>query len=278
MMTGTPEKLKFKKLKARLKLSFWEAVGLLESLWLITYANAPCGDIGRLTDEEIAVALEWEGEPQKLIEALVDSHWLDRYPCACHRLIVHDWHEHCSNSHKGNFAKYRKRFAMQSPCDALRSVLGASLESNQTKPNPTNQPTNEDACGGLVGWLEPWKEVADRLTQMKAARWRDAIDKLHEQGCDPTHALAVIDYGVRNKYGIGAIISRLKFARPTLAISANWPKGTTPEVAAACQADSQRKLQDEAAAFEIIRAGRKAGKSDEQIHTDLAAKNLRWPE
>lgn len=289
VITGTPEKLKFKKLKARLGLPFWQTVGLLESLWLITYANAPDGDIGRLSNEEIAVALEWNSDPQVLIDALVDTRWLESHPCVCHRLLVHAWPEHCSNSHKGNYAKYGKKFAINRPCDALRTVLGGSQDapSNPTNPNqtqPTNQPTGS-AAGGVDGRVDGdflmngWKEVADNLTRLGAARWKQGIAILRDHGCDATHALALIRYAEKQGYGAPAIIHRFKIAHPTLAIESSWPpKKESKALLLEVKERAAQEAREAADAAQIIRAGRKAKLDDKAITAQLSAAGLEWPQ
>ncbi len=78
MKTGTESKLKFKKLQRRLKLPLWQAVGLLETLWRVTERNAPAGDIGRLSNEDIAAAIEWDGDADELVATLVATGWLIR--------------------------------------------------------------------------------------------------------------------------------------------------------------------------------------------------------
>lgn len=100
MKAGTTESMKFMVLKSRLRLPKYAIVGLLESLWNLTARSAVRGDIGRFSDIEIAAWLEWDGDASQLIDALVESRFLDRDKT--HRLIVHDWHEHASTYIKGN--------------------------------------------------------------------------------------------------------------------------------------------------------------------------------
>lgn len=109
MKMTAPQSLKFSKLKRRLALPHWQAVGLLESIWLFTQVNAPAGDIGRHTDEDIAAGIEWHGDPTQLIDALIDCGWLDR--SEAHRVIVHDWQDHVPKYLKGAMAKNGKPFA-----------------------------------------------------------------------------------------------------------------------------------------------------------------------
>lgn len=109
MKAGTESKLKFMGLKRQLRLPFWQVVGILEAIWHTTLRNAPDGDIGKLSNEDIAAAIEWDGDADELIAALVKSRWLDTDPAF--RLIVHDWSEHCPNYLKGGYQKGHKKFA-----------------------------------------------------------------------------------------------------------------------------------------------------------------------
>ena len=89
MKANTPELMKFKKLQRKLGESRRGTIGLLEGLWIETARNSPAGDVGRFTNEEIAIMVDWDGDPDLLVDALVECRWLDR--CSEHRLVVHDW-------------------------------------------------------------------------------------------------------------------------------------------------------------------------------------------
>ncbi len=109
MKSAALESVKFKKLKRRLNLPHWQAVGLLEALWQFTCANAPQGDIGRHSNEDICASLEWAGDADELIGTLTSCGWLDAHEK--HRLTVHDWHDHAPTYIKGNLARSQKEFA-----------------------------------------------------------------------------------------------------------------------------------------------------------------------
>lgn len=111
MKSGTESKTKFRNLKRRLRLKYWEVVGVLETLWRVTQNDAPAGDIGKLENDDIAAALEWEGDPDELIDALIETRWVDRDDEF--RLIIHDWSEHAPNHLVGAFKKHEKLFADQ---------------------------------------------------------------------------------------------------------------------------------------------------------------------
>lgn len=83
--------VKLMRLKRSLGLTQYQAVGLLECLWHFTAQNTPDGGIGRYTDDDIAAVLEWEGTATELIEALIQSGWLDRHDDGS--LWINDWIE-----------------------------------------------------------------------------------------------------------------------------------------------------------------------------------------
>ncbi len=87
---------KLKRLKKRLGLRMWGARGICESLWHVTAREAPQGDIGKLTNDEIADAIDWAESADVLVKALIESELLDECRTV-HRLLVHDWAEHADN-------------------------------------------------------------------------------------------------------------------------------------------------------------------------------------
>lgn len=109
MKAGTDRKAKFRQLQRDLKLPRYAAVGLLQSIWDFAAVNTPAGDLGRFSDEDIALDIEYEGSPDELIEALVNRRWLDR--CDDHRLVIHDWPDHCEDGIHLRLAREGKVFA-----------------------------------------------------------------------------------------------------------------------------------------------------------------------
>lgn len=96
MKRGAVESPKVRRLSKRLGVGLAATVGHLELLWHFTAKQAPSGDVGRWTDDEISEACDWDGDPSWFIDALVIARWLD--PCPASRLIVHDWHEHADDA------------------------------------------------------------------------------------------------------------------------------------------------------------------------------------
>src|SRR5438094_4914640 len=98
MLRRTRRLPKFKALVHRLGGSEYRAVGALEGVWHLTAESAPNGAIGRFSNEEIEIALGWDGERGALIRALLETRWLDEILEANGRLYVHDWHEWADDS------------------------------------------------------------------------------------------------------------------------------------------------------------------------------------
>ena len=122
--------VKFDTFRRRLKLPRCYAIGVLESLWLFAQTNARDGYLSRYTNEEIAAWLEWPGDDEELIQALVDLRWLDIYDPKDGQgrgLRIHDWEKHCPNWLKGVQARQ--------PSAAPGAALGAQ-PPNPTLPNP----------------------------------------------------------------------------------------------------------------------------------------------
>jgi len=112
---GTPEHPKTKALARRLGVPWPMAVGTLELLWHFTARYAPAGDIGRFPDEAIAAAVGWpeNRDPAELVRALCDCGWLDPHPE--HRLMIHDWPDHCEDAVHVFLARRGLTFACGKP-------------------------------------------------------------------------------------------------------------------------------------------------------------------
>lgn len=206
MKHTTPDSMKFKRLCRRLQISPVVAAGTLELLWIATARDAPPGDIGRFTNEDIAIQVHWEGDPDELVGALIDTGWLDADQK--HRLVVHDWHEHAPRyvhawmKSKGlSFASYLSAEPPIEPPTGtpIEPPIGATVEGcipnltipNQTKPKveegesdksdpPADQPSDADAVlnewNRLMGQACRWtskRQTAFRQ-RWKNPAWRDS--------------------------------------------------------------------------------------------------------
>ena len=100
--------------------------GLLTFLWLFAQEHAYRGDVGKWDNEEIAVALFWKGDPDQLVRDLVECKWLDEH--IEHRLLVHDWPDHCP-------AYIHKRLQREGLTFADGTVPCSKRKSDVSEPN-----------------------------------------------------------------------------------------------------------------------------------------------
>jgi len=93
---GGPTHPKTYELAELLGIRRCHAVGLLELLFHFAAQYAPEGDVGKYTDKRIAAACDWGASASKLVDALVQSRWLDVHPAS--RMVVHGWDEHADRT------------------------------------------------------------------------------------------------------------------------------------------------------------------------------------
>jgi hypothetical protein len=126
---------KLKRLVRALKVPQYAAVGILESLWHLTAREAPEGNIGKLSNEDIAAWMDWQGESDELISALVTAGWLDESEAT--RLEVHDWMEHADDTTKKALA--RQKAAVSGNVQTFPDKQGTSLDK-EPLPEPLPEP------------------------------------------------------------------------------------------------------------------------------------------
>ena len=147
---------KIKRLARMLNISKFEAAGRLFAFWCWALDYADNGNLSRFDAEDIADAMEWEGDAQKLVDAMIDCGpgdscgFIDRRDDA---LFVHDWDDYMgrllSMREKNRERKARQRDRQNALRDGHAPVTRDSTVTsqschepvtglpNQTKPNLT---------------------------------------------------------------------------------------------------------------------------------------------
>ena len=143
MKSGTENLIKFSNLKARLSRPLYQVRGLLDTLWSVTGDNAPFGDIGSFSNQEIARSLEWDGDPDDLVAALLETRWLDG-DSVC-RLVVHDWSDHCEDRIKmrvarGSGVTFKELTEAHFKAGREARHKPATASATEPRPEPTTEP------------------------------------------------------------------------------------------------------------------------------------------
>jgi len=162
---------------------------VLESLWHFTAQYAKRGDIGKWSDEEIASAIEWEGDPTELISALVSARLLD--PDTTYRLLVHDWEAHADQTVARSDEVKKQGFARPTLANASNCSANASQPCQSHKPEPEPEPEPEPGTIRLIPTLgfaricfpDPSWDTDE--TRQRLQQWLAARTKAHGPLTDP---------------------------------------------------------------------------------------------
>ncbi len=136
---------KFRLLGRDLRIPMCYVRGIMESLWLVTGRNFPQGDVGRWSNEEIAVAIDYPGDADELVNALMRRRLVDEIPDG--RLYVHDWHEHADQHVQATIAKAGLYFANgaepQIPHDLFNAGARERIKAEYDKRRYGTSPAEE---------------------------------------------------------------------------------------------------------------------------------------
>jgi len=80
-----------KRKKLKRLLGFGAEVYLID-LWLTAAMDCPEGVLVGWDEEDIADSCDWDGDPQELVDALIECHWLEKDSDG--EYALHDWCEH----------------------------------------------------------------------------------------------------------------------------------------------------------------------------------------
>ncbi|TWU39150.1 hypothetical protein Q31b_42350 [Novipirellula aureliae] len=118
MKLGTTTHPKFCRLMRHLSLSRYCTVGVLESLWMMASQFTDDGDLSRFCADDISAYIDWPGDAEQLVDALVDCGWLDRDGG---NLIVHDFDDHKPNFINDRIKKREQRAAAKAKKEAEKA-------------------------------------------------------------------------------------------------------------------------------------------------------------
>lgn len=115
-------------------------VGYLHFLWWWAYDYAPEGDLSAFSDEDIADAVDWEGDPGAFVQALIQSGFIDdgRH--------IHDWEDFAQKWIERRRADRERKRAERRKPEPIQETSGG--------PAP-----EVDSPSGVTG---PYRTIPDR--------------------------------------------------------------------------------------------------------------------
>ena len=146
---------KTRRLCRYLGISRREAIGLLHLLWWWCLDYAPDGDLAGYDADDLADAVDWEGDPQQLVDALLRAGFLDRDRDV---LTVHDWW-----SYAGKLVERRQQHA-----ERMRSLRQRQPQTTAPRPHVTTHDVPCDSRDNHVIVTCPSRD--DHVTSTCTAR------------------------------------------------------------------------------------------------------------
>lgn len=166
--------VKFKALQRLLNAPLCHAVGYLETLWIFAQLQAREGDLTKFSALEIAGWVEYPGDPDEFIEALVKTRWLDR---AGDRLLIHDWDQHKPNWLKGVSSRPSDRPSNEPGHEpSYAPSRGLAPQPPKPKPKPSLSQTTPNPA--LPSQTLPGGDAGERLAGLDFLRL--AADKFRD--------------------------------------------------------------------------------------------------
>jgi hypothetical protein len=111
------------------------ALGIIGAIWCFASEYAPDGDLSNYQPDDIAAAIGYGGDAQRMMDACRASKFIDTAPGDdCDHpssAIIHDWHEHCPDFIHRRLARANKLFASG---ESARVSRLSEDEKNSYKP------------------------------------------------------------------------------------------------------------------------------------------------
>lgn len=178
---GLAQHHKTRRLKRVLGISVAQAVGHMAMLWTWALDAAPDGDLSAFDPIDIAEQLDWDGDPQVLLDGMALAGFLDKGDVGP---VIHDWHEYGGKlTDKRRSDAERKRVSRGRPVDVRRTGAdvhspsvgrrGNSTVHDSTVPNHVHAHSDERAL--VVPFEEgPYPMASEDVAPKGAAKKRAA--------------------------------------------------------------------------------------------------------
>lgn len=126
---------KIRRLAKILGIDPCDALGVFEALLHVTAEQAYRGDIGRMSNADIAEEMFTSRDPDALMEAFLDAGLLEHHEQ--YRLVVHDWSDHADDATRKKLSRNGEKFWNGDP--PYKPKGGTSPDDVATCPDVSGQ-------------------------------------------------------------------------------------------------------------------------------------------
>lgn len=209
------------------------AIGMLHLLWWWALDHAEDGDVTDFDAMDLALAADWEGDPEVLVKALLECGPGRREGFLAEnegRLVLHDWWQYAGKLvARRRIDRDRKRESRTPPDQGVqwtsnRHVADGSETAYVTEPNPTeqNQPTPSSPAPPSEERRPDVDQLCDLLAELVAGNgcrrptvskgWRtEARLLLDRDGVDQETAERVMRWALADPFWKSNVLSMPKF-------------------------------------------------------------------
>lgn len=168
---------KTKKLARKLGVSIPAAVGHLHFLWWWALDFAHDGVLDKFDSEDIAEAMEWDGDSEQLLEALIDSGYIDETD---HGLVIHDWGEYAGKLLERRAKDRERKRAAAEAAGVPKKVRGKSTGKKAEEIEITGESAEQTPYKAIVDMYHDicksyskLRNISDSRKKAIAARWKE---------------------------------------------------------------------------------------------------------
>jgi len=191
-----------------------DAVLSLIDLWLTIAQDAPDGNIGEWTDEDIIIASGYGGNAAAYTAALIACGWLEKNEAG--KYSIHDWNEHQGWASKAKLrseaakvaAEYRwsKRQNHLKKCGRNARASAPAMQTHQNRNAPSPIPSPNPSPNPLPTYVDKntWsdycemrKKIKKPLTEVAIPRLLKKLARFNSQGLDVNEML---DDSIQNSW------------------------------------------------------------------------------
>ena len=149
-----------------------KVTGMLVLLWLWALDNAPDGSLEGVRPRSLATVVQWDGDPNDLVEALKNARLLD--VSADGSLELHDWYEYA-----GKLVERREAEKERSRRRREKTAVQPTDDQQTTDGQPTDDRTDDQQT--TDGRVEKSKSRVDYLSSSEA----NASEESETPAADP---------------------------------------------------------------------------------------------